>query len=284
MQRRRMRKSPVSRATRALAIGAALLLGLGVALAQSATVACDAIVGIPNVTLRAPGPCAVADGGAARLGAPMVLIEASSGSYCIDTTEVTIGQYNDYLLEAGAVSDLPPDCVDAAAGPMVDHGHDPMLPVSGVLWCDAWSYCRWAHKRLCGAIGDGGLVGTMPVQSTEWGYACVNGVENYGYPYGANYTAGACNVDSAEGGPVDVAATSGCHGAAPPYSQIYDMVGNVWEFVNDIQMGNVAAHGGAWSTTAADLNAFMGGCLYSTGFNGVAFPFDRSGIRCCADP
>jgi formylglycine-generating enzyme required for sulfatase activity len=276
-----MPKSPVSPARRAPAIGAAVLVAA--AIAQSATVACDRIVGIPNVTL-ATAPCAVAADGAARSGPSMVLIDAGGSSYCIDTTEVTIGHYNDYLLGGGPVGDLPPDCADAAARPLVDNDSDPQLPVGKVVWCHAWSYCSWANKRLCGALGDGGPVGGLSPQSTEWGYACVNGTLNLAYPYGENYEPGVCNVDDPDGGPVPVGSTSGCTGMAQPYSQIHDMVGNVWEFVNDIQMGNVAARGGGWSTTLGELNGYGGGCAYSSGFNGVVYAFDQSGIRCCADP
>ena len=58
------------------------------------------------------------------------------------------------------------------------------------------------------------------------------------------------------------------------------MVGNVWEFVNDLgnAAGNVAAHGGSWMTVDSP------GCGDAAGFNGLIFNFPASGFRCCADP
>jgi sulfatase modifying factor 1 len=216
-----------------------------------------------------------------------VQIDSPLGSYCIDTTEVTVSQFNEYIVDSGVMIDTPPACDGAVETPLVDDdASDQDLPIGNLGECHAWSYCRWAGKRLCGAIGDGGSVqGVGRPQDTEWVYACINGPLNLAYPYGATYDPQACNTDNEEGGRVPIRSKSGCHGTTPPFDQIYDMVGNVWEFVDDLQ-GNgslVNPLGGAWDTTAADLAGNGGGCLYTNGFNGVIFDFPESGFRCCAD-
>ena len=259
--------------------------------------ACAGLVGIPSVTETdgSSADAADADGcgrtladGAVRAGPLMVRIDSAMGSYCIDTTEVTVSQFNAYLIASGAMVDTPPECDAALPAPLVDqNSSDKDLPVGDLGECHAWSYCRWAGKRLCGTIADGGsIVGVAPPQDTEWVYACINGSLNLAYPYGQNYEAGVCNMDNPDGGPVPVGSKAGCHGTVPPFDRIYDMVGNVQEFTNDLQ-GNgsaVTARGGYWSTSSAQTNALGGGCLAGAGFNGVIFDFEQSGFRCCADP
>jgi formylglycine-generating enzyme required for sulfatase activity len=172
--------------------------------------------------------------------------------------------------------------------PLVDEdASDQDLPVGNLGECHAWSYCRWAGKRLCGTIADGGsIVGVARPQDTEWVYACVNGSLNLAYPYGEKYEPGACNMDDPDGGPVPVGSKTGCHGTAAPFDRIYDMVGNVQEFTNDLQ-GNgsaVNARGGYWATSSMQTDMSGGGCLAGAGLNGVIFDFEQSGFRCCADP
>ena len=270
---------------------------------------CALVVGIPDVSL-APAPeggeeaatgtghdagagpadggagaCALASG-AVRAGPAMVLVEGAPGRYCIDTTEVTVAQFNAYLLDSGTLVDAPAACTAAlsagslAALRLVDNEpQDQDQPVDQVGECYAWSYCRWASKRLCGRVGDGGPVSAGdPAESTEWGYACVNGRQNTAYPYGQEYDAGVCNTEGS--GPVPVASKGGCHGIAAPFDRIFDMSGNAWEYVNDLTPTNTSADpwGGAW-------NGHSGAsCRPSGAFNGYVFDPEPSGFRCCADP
>jgi len=217
----------------------------------------------------------------------MVLIEAGAHRYCIDTTEVTVSQFNAYVENSGAMIDTPPACDAALPTPLADQNPlDQQLPVGNLGECHAWSYCRWAGKRLCGALGDGGSVVGVTPQDTEWVYACINGAQNLAYPYGETYQAGVCNIDDPDGGPVPVMSKMGCHGKIPPFDRIYDMVGNVQEFMNDLE-GNgssVAGWGGYWSTSSTETTQYGGGCLDQNGFNGVIYDFTQSGFRCCADP
>jgi sulfatase modifying factor 1 len=269
---------------------------IGAVLAGALAAGCAFLVGIPQVE-NAPGEggaltedagaCGrIGAGGMARAGPDMVQIDSDLGSYCIDTTEVTVGQFNEYILDSGVMVDTPGECDAEVPTPFVDNdASDLDLPMGDLGECHAWSYCRWAGKRLCGAIGDGGSVIGVTLQDTEWGYACINGKLNLAYPYGKTYDPEACNTDNADGGPVPVRSKTGCHGTTPPFDRIYDMVGNVEEFVDDLQ-GNgsvVNALGGAWNTSGSRLEGYGGGCLYGDPFNGVIFDFPTSGFRCCAD-
>jgi formylglycine-generating enzyme len=251
-------------------------IGLSLALA-GALGGCERIVGIPDVTLasEATGPCA-----ADRPGPVMVLVESPKGDFCIDTTEVSVAEYNAYLLAGGEATETPAPCAGAAAGPPVEN--DPALQAHGVgsvSICHAWSYCSWAGKRLCGRLGDGGSVRGLPLDEMEWVYACKNGVRNTTYPYGETYDPARCNTESGATGPVGERAE--CRGTVPPFDRIHDMSGNQQEVVNDMGESaddSIASHGGGWDSHAESA------CGDQDGFNGFIFNFEMTGFRCCADP
>lgn len=235
---------------------------------------CERILDIPEVTLD---PClgAAPDGGT-RAGPTMVRIEAAR-DYCIDTTEVTVAQFNAYLLASGQHVDTPALCERALPPPLVDS--DPAhadLPIGGVGECDAWSYCRWAGKRLCGAIADGGSARGVALEATEWGFACVNGRMNLPFPYGTEAKP-VCATESGQA--VPVGSRPECRGTVPPFDEIYDLVGNHQELINDFGTAtdSIAAHGGSFRSASTT------GCDAAAGFDALLFNFDDSGFRCCAD-
>jgi formylglycine-generating enzyme len=215
-----------------------------------------------------------------RPGPLMVLVDAST-PFCIDTTEVTNAQFNAYLVASGELIDPPEPCGDAGVGPPA-RVQDPALanqPARAMTACYAWSFCKWAGKRLCGLIGDGGLVPYGGVAKSEWGFACTNGRAQNVYPYGDTYDPTACNTEGS--GPADAGAFPRCRGPGAPFSAIVDMVGNIGEYMYDFPPdGTGGATGGAWGgswSTKGD------GCAVENARNVIIFGGDDVGIRCCAD-
>ncbi len=215
------------------------------------------------------------------------------GSFCIDPYEVTQGQFNAYLNDSNRVFDVPAVCTAEKLGtvpsPQPVSGKD-NLPVANITWCDAWSYCKWAGKRLCSAIGhaDAGHAADDDLITNEWVYACVNGQLDDSYPYGNVYQRGTCNILD-DGGPSGVLASPGayanCHGIGAGFGQIFDMSGNVAEMDDwatdyvdspDASASRVHTRGGAF-----DYN-FLQKC--QDRFPHAVFQtFADVGFRCCAD-
>jgi formylglycine-generating enzyme required for sulfatase activity len=114
------------------------------------------------------------------------------------------------------------------------------LPVSNVDWCDAQAYCHDADKHLCGAVG-GGSIGYSQYLSgftSEWYIACSAGGAHQ-YPYGDTLSNGTCADTNAS---VAVGTKSGCVGG---YAGIYDMSGNVAEWIDSCQPNTFDGGAGA---------------------------------------
>jgi formylglycine-generating enzyme required for sulfatase activity len=206
------------------------------------------------------------------------------GDHCIDSTETTYRQYLDFVTDvADGGAQLPPECAfktSFAPGGTLPNNLD--MPVAEVDWCDAWAYCKWANKEMCGAI-DGGAVGfgdfADPTKSL-WTAACTKGGA-LTYPYGNAFDPTACNIgDPDGGGSMAVGGTfTKCNGG---YPGIFDMVGNAKEWEN-------ACNGDAG---AADSCRRRGGGFTSGGSakascslgepDGRDYRSSSSGIRCCS--
>jgi formylglycine-generating enzyme required for sulfatase activity len=159
---------------------------------------------------------------------------------CIDSTEVTVAQYNQFL-DAGALVDAPARCswktsyapqTDGASGCTPDKtalATRGDYPIACVDWCDAWSFCAWAGKRLCGTL-TGSIAPPVTSQSlsgAQWYLACTH-TGDYEYPMGATYTTGECNTQGGDGA-APVKSFAKCVGG---YPGIYDLAGNVEEWVD----------------------------------------------------
>ena len=164
-------------------------------------------------------------------GAPMVLVPAgeftmgsNDGSddekpvhqvyldaYYLDKYEVTVGQYAKFLKATGFNG--PPMWTT------MDQPSHQKRPIVNVDWSDASNYCEWAGKRL-------------PTEA-EWEKAA-RGTDGRIYPWGneppntlrANYGQEKWNNHTA------LVPVGQLKDGKSPY-EIYDLAGNVWEWVSD---------------------------------------------------
>src|SRR5262249_24090773 len=102
-------------------------------------------------------------------------------------------------------------------GPAIPHfiQRDDKKPVAGISWLDAAAYCDYVGKRL-------------PTEA-EWEHAA-RGPKNFAYPWGDTPQAeGIIPANTAKGAPIDV----GTYKLGQSPYGLYDMAGNVWEWVYD---------------------------------------------------
>ncbi len=156
------------------------------------------------------------------------------GSFAIDATEVTVGQYASWL----ETNPKPKDTMPGVCSLNVSHvpKHDWPLsngnrPVTDVNWCDAFAYCKAVGKRLCGKIGGGSneFYDFADAAKSQWAHACSGGGK-YWYPYGDKFDSARCNGVETSGSPLSVTTMPECECLEFAYSGIYDLSGNVQEW------------------------------------------------------
>ena len=227
-------------------------------------------------------------------GATQVKVTSGATPFCIDATETTNAQYAAFVASGFTLASPPTGC-EALTGSVPSQGwpyqsgYDD-FPVVYVNWCQAYAYCAWAGKHLCGQIpdaqSDGGALAVTsfddPTQS-EWLNACTQGGA-LTYPYGKTFDAMTCGGQLAGSMLAQVGSRPACVG---PLAGLFDMSGNVWEWTN--------ACGGPMGTPPSAANAFcdaMGGAFDSNEAE-LACVGERNwtrnsgagniGIRCCLD-
>ena len=112
------------------------------------------------------------------------------------------------------------------------------------------------------------------VTNSQWALAC-GGTKGQPFPYGTAYEAGRCNDSSRSGAVADVASFEGCDGF---YSGVFDMVGNVAEWVNACDASLGAADG---CETIGGSYADTLGCSGS-GLKHRDEQLANVGFRCCS--
>jgi sulfatase modifying factor 1 len=182
-------------------------------------------------------------------GPAMVLVPSNGQSFCIDSTEVTTAQYAEFVtaVAKGATVVAPPSGVcqwNTSVVPLSNSGScnsdttdsdaHPNRPASCVDWCDAYAYCAWAGKRICGAIDGGALAFNNFISAANQAYVACSANATQPYPYGSTYMKGYCNTKDLYDGGVgatvaDTKSFAQCVGAFPG---IYDITGNVEEWVD----------------------------------------------------
>jgi len=202
------------------------------------------------------------------------------GGYTIDSTEISNAQYGQFVdvgFNQSFYDALPAGCEfkDDFTPSVWPVDPPPDLPVVGVDWCDAYAYCEWAGKELCGAIGGGpadvGDVGDW--NASQWFRACTqSGIKEY--PYGVLYDSDACNtIDAGFEQRTDVGSLPDCEGG---YPGIYDMSGNVWEWTNACNdQDDCRRRGGSYFSDANTTRCFI------DSLRARDFRNNNQGFRCC---
>jgi len=232
------------------------MLAVTAALAAAFGAGCASASSPAGAGGSAPGDCPttrhVGAGDAACAtgkGGPMRQIPLPAGGMmCIDETEVTVGDYEVFLASGQTIqldatdpaqarcakkTSYAPSCEQSCQGPSC------ALPQTCVDQCDAKLYCAWAGKRLCGAIAGAplALADVNDPAKNQWMNACASGGRMW--PYGNTYDSQACNTSdekpAACGGPAITSSYPHCQAPAGPYDQVFDLSGNVSEWVDASQ-------------------------------------------------
>ena len=197
---------------------------------------------------------------------------ATLPAFYIDETEVTNGAWAKFVKASGR--SLPAK-FDA------DH---PALPVVGISIVDAQSFARWAGKRL--------------PNGREWEKAA-RGTDGRLFPWGSDHDSSRANVADNPNLPAHaVLPVREFAKGASPYGAL-NMVGNVWEFVEDLRSpGPMAIQqfqkelkpppdpGEPWYVIRGEGydRALVDGALYDFGTVPARWKDVNIGFRCAKDP
>jgi formylglycine-generating enzyme required for sulfatase activity len=161
-----------------------------------------------------------------------------------------------------------------------------VVPQGYISQVQARAACVAAHKRLC--------------TETEWLRVC-RGPSPTEWPYGNAQVTGRCNDDGVNpvprlysgrdvfhDGPMNdprlntlprTVTRTGAHPRCRGRDGVYDMVGNLHEWIEASARGHGVFRGGFF----ADVRINGQGCNYATRAHGPSYHDYSTGFRCCAD-
>ena len=219
------------------------------------------LVILPALAALAAGPAAAAP------PTRPACISIAKGAPCIEATEFTNERFAAFLSARGNDCEGRP-CYEASGRPALvrkgarwevfgrQHSH----PVVNVTWHAAKAAC--AH--------DGGFL----CKSEHWGKAC--SPDGRRFAYGKTFEKARCNVlERGVGATLPVRNLEKCAGGL---DGLYDMSGNVWEWVDTCIKRRCLVRGGSFSTYVD-----FAPCGYQDGY----YPVVREpnvGFRCCRAP
>lgn len=221
-------------------------------------------------------------------GPAAVRILTSSGSFCIDKTEVSKAQYKAFVAANVSTATQDAFCTwNTSFAPKANWPYpvgEDNLPAGDVNWCDAVAFCKWAGKRLCGKIGGGALsaaeVGNNLIN--EHAFACSHGGTQL-YPYGNVYDGKKCNGgDTADPDVIEnVGTRTTCESG---WGGVFDLAGNVHEWENSCVVGGGTLQADPCSLQGAAFTHGAGDMTCTSTFGWPRGNHDPEvGFRCCSD-